>query len=80
MHSVHTARSQADLVSLQAAEVTARSGFACLFSTSDEYENALISVRRAEGRYAAPRRPVWPGALAVTCGVTIIVAAMLLLR
>lgn len=39
-------------------EDSARNGFACLFSTSDEYEAALISARRAEGRYAKPSP--WP--------------------
>ena len=47
------------MISLEAAAASARSGFACLFSTSDEYEMALINQRRAEGRYAMPRRR-WP--------------------
>lgn len=46
--------SQSDLTALEAAAVSARSGFACMFSTSDEYEDALISARRAEGRYGSP--------------------------
>ncbi|ETR75348.1 hypothetical protein X566_21770 [Afipia sp. P52-10] len=44
--------------SLEAAVALARNGFACLFSTSDEYEAALIKQRRAEGRYRKPSR--WP--------------------
>jgi len=36
---------------LEAAIAAARAGFVCLFSTADEYENALISERRAQGRY-----------------------------
>jgi hypothetical protein len=43
------------LLALEAAAATARSGFACMFSTSDEYETALITERRAQGRYARPR-------------------------
>jgi hypothetical protein len=43
------------LLSLEAAAASARSGFACMFSSSDEYETALISERRAQGRYGAPR-------------------------
>lgn len=39
------------LGSLEEIAVSARSGFACIFSTSDEYEAALIDERRAEGRY-----------------------------
>ena len=42
---------RAALLSLEAEAVSARGGFACLFSTSDEYEAALISERRAQGRY-----------------------------
>ena len=42
---------RAVLLSLEAAAASARGGFACLFSTSDEYESALISERRAQGRY-----------------------------
>lgn len=49
----------AALMSLEAAAASARSGFACMFSTSDEYESALITERRAQGRYAQPRRN-WP--------------------
>ena len=37
---------QAILMALEADEVSARGGFACVFSTSDEYETALISERR----------------------------------
>jgi len=45
--------SQSDLTALEASAASARAGFACMFSTSDEYENALISARRAEGRYGS---------------------------
>jgi len=47
------------LLSLEAAAVSARSGFACMFSSSDEYESALIAERRAQGRYDQ-RRSRWP--------------------
>ena len=33
-----------------------------MFSSSDEYENALISERRAQGAYGRQRRR-WPAAL-----------------
>ena len=39
--------------SLEAAAASARGVFACTFSTSEEYETALISARRAQGRYAS---------------------------
>jgi hypothetical protein len=43
--------SQSDIIALEATVASARAGFACMFSTSDEYESALITARRAEGRY-----------------------------
>jgi hypothetical protein len=46
--------SKTQINALEAAAATARAGFACMFSTSDEYESALIAARRAEGRYEAP--------------------------
>jgi hypothetical protein len=45
------------LMALEADEVSARSGFACLFATADEYETALISQRRAQGRYGRSHNP-----------------------
>ena len=42
-------------MSLEAAAASARGGFACLFSTADEYETALIAERRAQGRYTGPQ-------------------------
>jgi hypothetical protein len=53
---------QAALTALEAAAASARGGFACMFSSSDEYENALISERRAQGAYGRQRRR-WPAAL-----------------
>ncbi|MBY0383398.1 MAG: hypothetical protein K2W78_15985 [Xanthobacteraceae bacterium] len=44
-----------DVSALEAAATSARAGFACVFSSSDEYENALIAARRAEGRYGTSR-------------------------
>jgi hypothetical protein len=67
---------QAALMSLEAAAVSARGGFACMFSTSDEYETALITERRAQGRYGAPRSR-WP--LVAFIGCTLMVAATVLL-
>ena len=66
-------RNRADiaLLSLEADEASARSGFACLFSTSDEYESALIAERRAQGRYARSRGP-WPAVM--VAGVALMVA------
>ena len=65
------------LISLEAAAASARSGFACLFLTSDEYETALISERRAQGRYHRPRNH-WPIVMFAGCTLMIAGAALLL--
>ena len=53
MSTVSSHDSQSDLIALEASAASARAGFACMFSTSDEYENALITARLAEGRYGS---------------------------
>jgi hypothetical protein len=68
----------AALRSLEAAADSARSGFACLFSTSDEYETALISERRAQGRYGRLRSP-WP-VIMFAGSALLVVGTVLLLR
>ena len=68
-----TARPQnahAALISLEAAAASARAGFACMFSTSDEYETALISERRAQGRYDRPRSR-WPVVMFLGCALLV---------
>jgi hypothetical protein len=76
MNTARSHRTDAALISLEAAAVAARGGFACMFSTSDEYETALIAERRAQGRYAAPRSS-WP--LAMFAGCVLMVAGTVLL-
>lgn len=71
----HGAR--AALLSLEAEAASARSGFACLFSTSDEYEDAVISERRAQGRYARPQSP-WPLIVFGGCTLLMLGTALLL--
>jgi len=66
------------LMSLEAKAVSARGGFACIFSTSDEYETALISERRALGRYDR-RRSRWPAVMFVG-GALMVVGTVLLLN
>lgn len=56
MAATHNTGSDLALASLEALAASARSGFACMFSTADEYEAALIDERRAEGRYRQPSR------------------------
>jgi hypothetical protein len=60
----------AALISLDAAAASARGGFACMFSTSDEYETALIMERRAQGRYDRRRSP-WPAVMFVGCALMV---------
>jgi hypothetical protein len=76
MDTPRSRNAEAALMSLEAAAMSARGGFACMFSTSDEYETALIMERRAQGRYAAPRRR-WP--LVMFLGCTLMVAGTVLL-
>jgi hypothetical protein len=65
------------LSSLEAAAASARSGFACMFSTSDEYEMALISQRRAQGRYGRARSR-WPAVMFVGCALAVAGTVLLL--
>jgi hypothetical protein len=76
MYKIRSHQAHAALVSLEAAATAARGGFVCMFSTSDEYESALIAQRRAQGRYATPHSR-WP--LAMFVGCTLMVAGTVLL-
>jgi hypothetical protein len=76
MNITRSQNAHAALMSLEAAAVAARGGFACMFSTSDEYETALITQRRAQGRYAT-QRSRWP--LVMFVGCTLMLAGTVLL-
>ena len=78
MDSIRRRNPQAALMSLEAAEATARGGFACLFSTSEEFETALITERRAQGRYDQ-RRSRWPAIMFAGCAM-MVVGTVLLFR
>ena len=65
------------MMSLEAAAASARGGFACMFSTSDEYETALITERRAQGRYAQ-RHSRWPAVMLVGCSLMVAGTVLLL--
>ena len=67
---------QTALKALEAAAASARGGFACMFATSDEYETALISERRAQGRYDQ-HRSRW--AIVMFVGCLLMVAGTVLL-
>ena len=47
---------EADLVALRAAAERAGTALACLFSSSDEFEAAVVKVRREQGAYRPWRR------------------------
>jgi hypothetical protein len=66
MDTARSTRSNAALIALETAAGSARSGFACMFSSSDEYETALITERRAQGRYNRPRTN-WPMIAFIGC-------------
>ena len=50
------ARLEADLAALRAAAERAGTSLACLFSTADEFEAAVVRVRREQGAYGTRRR------------------------
>ena len=70
MDSPRNRNAQAVLMSLEAAEASARGGFGCQFSTSEEFERALITERRAQGRYVQ-RRMRWPAILFIGCALVV---------
>jgi hypothetical protein len=57
-------------MALEAAAVSARGGFACMFSSSDEYESALIMERRAQGLYSGRKRH-WPAVMFLGCSLVL---------
>ena len=71
MDTARSTSSNAALISLETAAASARSGFACMFSTSDEYETALITERRAQGRYDRPRIN-WPMIAFIGCCLMVV--------
>ena len=70
MDSMRRRNPQAALTSLEAAAVSARGGFACMFSSSEEFETALITERRAQGRYDQ-RRTRWPAIMFIGCAMMV---------
>ena len=57
-------------MALEAEAATARGGFACMFSTSDEYESARITERRAQGLYSRQRHE-WPALMFLGCSLLV---------
>jgi hypothetical protein len=77
MDLIRRRNAQAALMSLEAAAVSARGGFACMFSTSDEYETALILERRTQGRYGRPGSH-WPMLMLLGCALMVTGTVLLL--
>jgi hypothetical protein len=77
MNTIRSRSAHAALISLEAAAASARGGFACMFSTSDEYEMALITERRAQGRYGQ-RRSRWPAVMFIGCALAVAGTVLLL--
>lgn len=50
-HARTIADLEADIVALRAAAERAGTALACLFSTADEFEAAVVRVRREQGAY-----------------------------
>lgn len=76
MEQVRQQNPQAALTSLEAAAASARGGFGCIFSTSDEYETALITERRAQGHYDRSHDR-WPLALFAVCAAAVVGTVLL---
>lgn len=47
---------EADIIALRAAAERAGTALACLFSSSDEFEAAVVRLRREQGAYQTPTR------------------------
>lgn len=67
---------EADLIALRAAAERAGRALACLFSTSDEFEAAVIKIRREQGAFRPERRR---RNIAVTVFLTILLSAAFLM-
>ena len=76
MESIRRRNPEALLSSLEAAAMSTRGGFACMFSTAEEYEAALISERRASGRYDA-RLNRWTAIMFIGCAMMVIGTVLL---
>ncbi len=77
MNSYRRRNPQAALMALEAAAASARGGFACMFSSSDEFENAVIMERRAQGLYGRQRNH-WPVVMFAGCVLAVAGTVLLL--
>ena len=63
---------EADIVALRATAERAGTALACLFSSSDEFEAAVVRVRREQGAYRAARRGWHPYLTATMLGLLVL--------
>lgn len=73
LHSLAT-RTRADLSALEAYAARAGSALACAYSSSAEFDAALIAARRAAGVYGPRRRR-----MAVAAGIAASLTTLILL-
>ena len=59
-HARTIADLEADIVALRASAERAGTALACLFSSSDEFEAAVVKVRREQGAFRAQTRTRYP--------------------
>jgi hypothetical protein len=70
------AQLEADIVALRHAAERAGTALACLFSSSDEFEAAVVRVRREQGAYR-PRRRRWRALLSASVIALLVLVFML---
>ena len=63
---------EADIVALRAAAERAGTALACLFSSADEFEAAVVRVRREQGAYRRHSRFRHPVGAAVVIGLLVL--------
>jgi hypothetical protein len=70
------AQLEADIVALRHSAERAGTALACLFSSSDEFEAAVVRVRREQGAYRTHKRR-WRPLLSATVIALLVLAFML---
>ena len=68
---------ETDLAALRSAAERAGTALACLFSTSDEFEAAVVRVRREQGAYRARSRTRNPLRWAALIGLLVVTFILL---
>jgi hypothetical protein len=68
---------EADIASLRGAAERAGTALACLFSSSDEFEAAVVCLRREQGAYRTQMRARHPFRTGVLIGLLALVFVLL---